>query len=393
MTVLFVTPYLGEIGEVDKGGGLESYLLRVAGALKKMGHTTIILSFGSRDIYYTKDGIEHIFICSPHITLPINGRIGLLYDRIVTSVHMNKKIKQLLKQRHIDIIQFPSPYALALCYLAKTPAVMRLSSYSKMYGVLDTYDKRETDIYGLCERLAAKRCNAVFAPSFFVADAFSTDIHRPVSVIESPFWNNCDEYDYSIYNEKLVKKKYFLYFGRLTEDKGALVIAKCLRKFLETNTSFYFVCCGRNFSINGMDAVSILERAAGRYKNRFIYLQPLPHEKLYPIIQHASCVVCATILENLSNSCIEAMYFERLVIGAYGASYEQLIDDGKNGLLCKVGDSVSLLQKMNEAAVMDEKQRMEIGKKAKKRIERLAPEYVVAKLIRYYQYVINNAGK
>lgn len=393
MVILFVTPYLGVRGEIDKGGGLESYLLRVAGALKKMGHTTIIMSLGSREIHYIKDGVEHIFIGSPHKILPIHGRIGLLYDRIVTSIHMNKKITQLLKQRHIDIIQFPSPYALALCYFAKTPAVMRLSSYSKMYGAFDAYDKREMDLYGLCERLAAKRCNAVFGPSVLVADIFSADIHRPVSVIESPFWNNCGEYDYSIYNEKLMNKKYFLYFGRLTEEKGTLVIAKCLRKFLETNPSFYFVCCGQSVNINGKDAAGILKKAAGRYKNRFIYMQSLPHEKLYPIIQHASCVVCTSIIENLSNSCIEAMYFERLVIGTYGASYDQLIDDGKNGLLCKAGNSISLLQKMNVAAVMDEKQRMEIGKRAKKRIERLAPEYVVEKLIRYYQYVINNVSK
>lgn len=86
---------------------------------------------------------------------------------------------------------------------------------------------------------------------------------------------------------------------------------------------------------------------------------------------------------------MEAMYFERVVIGTDGASYEQLIDDGKSGLLCIPGDSESLLRKMNQAAAMSEAQKVEIGQRAKKRIDRLAPEVMVKKLMRLYQYVID----
>ena len=73
-------------------------------------------------------------------------------------------------------------------------------------------------------------------------------------------------------------------------------------------------------------------------------------------------VILPSLVENLSNACIEAMYFERVVIGTDGVSYEQLIDDGISGLLCKPNDADSLLEKMNEAASMSETQKRKLGK-------------------------------
>ncbi|MBD5516300.1 MAG: glycosyltransferase family 4 protein [Lachnospiraceae bacterium] len=139
--------------------------------------------------------------------------------------------------------------------------------------------------------------------------------------------------------------------------------------------------------------MNILRKAAGRYVERFIFIKEPPHNQLYPVIQHADFVIFPSLIDNFSNACIEEMYFERVVIGTDGTSFEQLIDDGKSGQLCKPNDADSLLKKMNEAATMNELQKIEMGKNARKRIDRLAPEFVVKKLLRYYQYIIDNTDK
>ena len=126
------------------------------------------------------------------------------------------------------------------------------------------------------------------------------------------------------------------------------------------------------------------------YKERILHFDVLPHKELYPIMQHADFVICPSIAENFSNACIEAMYFQRVVIGTDGTSYEQLIDNGKNGLLCTPGDAESLLETMNAAAVMSEYEKIQMGKNARKRVDRLQAEIVVNKLLRYYQYVIEH---
>lgn len=390
MVILFTTPDLRKKGENPKGGGLEAYLFRVAGALREMGHEPIILAVGNEDLHYKENGVEIYF--TTYTGIPIKGKtLKSIYTRVRRSLIINKKIKELTRKRKIDIIQFSSLMGLATCYYGKTPAVMRLSSYYKTYYENNAdVSKVELYIASLFERLAARRCNAVFAPSNVIADAFSKDIHRAVSLIESPFWNDSEACDDSIYYEKLYGKKYFLFIGRLHYEKGILVIAKILEQFLKMHPDYYFVCCGAMGVIGGKNSAHILQKAAGKHKDRFLYMNSLPHVFLYPIIKHADFVISPSIMENFSNSCMEAMYFERVVIGTMGTSFEQLIDDGRSGLLCVPGDAGSLLDKMNIAAAMNREQKEEMGQNAKRRIEKLAPEYTVTKLLQYYQYVIDN---
>ena len=341
MVILFVTPYLREKGEAPKGGGFEAYLFRVTGALREFGHTPIILSLGRRDTHYFEDGIEVFFIRYSHAHIGKNKNINLLYDRFCQSRAINRKVKELLQERNIDIIQFPSLFGLSFCYYGNVPAVLRLSSYAKLYYKGYSFSKTELYIWSLCERLGAWRCNAVFGPSRNIADAFAKDIHRAVSVIESPFWNDCKNYDDCIYRERLSEKKYLLFIGRLHIEKGVLTIAEVIQCFLKANPEYQFVLCGEDGMIDGRSSVQILMEAAGECRERITYIQTLPHEMLYPIIEHADFVIFPSLADNFSNACIEAMYFQRVVIGTDGTSYEQLIDDEKSGLLCMPGDAES----------------------------------------------------
>ena len=96
-------------------------------------------------------------------------------------------------------------------------------------------------------------------------------------------------------------------------------------------------------------------------------------------------------MENFSNACIEAMYFSKVVIGTNGASFEQLIDHGVNGLLCRIADSEDLLDKMQEAVNLPKEKKRQMEFLAKKRIDRLRPEIAVRRLVRFYEKVIINS--
>lgn len=389
MVILFVSPNYEQKGELPKGG-VSIYIRRVAGALKAAGHTPLILSSGTKDMHYWENDIETFFVCCPRSHLKIKN-LRPLANIFYSSYTVNKMITELIRTRKIDIIQFSSIQSWPLFYFGKIPAIMRLSSYDKLY-YRDFPNRVIVNVRAFLQRLAAKRCTMVFAPSNINANAFSNDICRRVLVMESPFWNECSEYDDSIYQNMLKEKKYVLFMGRLTITKGILVIADILEQFLQLNPEYSFVCCGIEQGGNKENLARALKRGAGKHKERFIYMKALPHAALYPIVKQADFVVCPSLIENLSNTCMEAMYFERVVIGTDGASYEQLIDDGKSGLLCIPGDSKSLLNKMNEAAAMSEEQKLEMGKKAKERIDKLKPEIMVKKLVRLYQYIIDQQG-
>lgn len=387
MVILFAANNYFVNGKATQGFPI--YLHRVTTSLAKFGHTPIIVACGTENRHYVKEGVEiYIIRCVP-LEIAIKS-IEEGYKVFYRSRKINRKIGEITREKAVDIIQFTSLQGLAVCYKEKIPAVMRLSSYAKVaYEVCQTFDERQIKIRAFFERMAAGRCHAIFAPCQNTADAFSHDIGRKVSVIESPFVNDVAIYDESIYEKKLRDKKYVLYFGRMYAEKGILVIADILQKFLESNPEYYMVCCGQAENINGKSCVNILKEASGNCRERFIYIEALPHEKLYPIIRRADFIILPSFSENLSNACIEAMHFERVVIGTDGASFEQLIEDGKSGLLCQRNDARSLLDKMNEAAAMTGEQKIEIGRQAKRRIDRLSPDLVVKKLIGYYRYIIH----
>lgn len=388
MNILFVTPDYPKRGQPTTG--FPNYLFRVSLALVQMGHKPIILSAGTWDDHRIDEGIEIWTVGINSYPNPRFQALKYALHALKVGYHLNKKIKEVAEKVQLDVIQFTSLYGLALLYRGETPAVLRLSSYAKTaYASYQTYSPIDVKIMSLFEKASSYKCKVIFSPCKNNAEAFGKDCKRKVKVIETPFVNDVQKYDNAFVDIHLNGKKYVLFFGTLYIEKGILVIAEILEQFLNMNQDYYFVFIGDACNINGENAANILQRSAGKCSNRIIISKALPHKLLYPIIREADFVVLPSLMENLSNACIEAMYHEKVVIGTDGASFEQLITHGQNGLLCKIGDSQDLFEKMQSVVTMSVSQKRKIGKLAKQRIDKLKPDRVVKKLIQLYEYVIN----
>lgn len=394
MRILFVATRYIEKGEPTTG--FPNYLYRVSLALIKMGHTPVIVACGAKDGHRVEEGIE---IWTIQSAIKFNKLFrGENFVHLKMGYMLNRKIREIVKQKPVDIIQFTSIGGMALFYYGRIPAVMRLSSYAKTYfSSLQTYDATTLYFKAALERLSARRCNAVFAPCRVTAEAFGKDCGRKVAVIETPFVNDVKQMDYQYVEKYLNGKKYVLFFGTLYPEKGILVIAEILREFLAQNEDYYFVFVGEVRKIGGVDARKIIRKAAGEFSDRVIIWSALLHQQLYPVIEKADFVVLPSLMDNLPNTCIEAMYFSRIVVGTDGASFEQLIKSGENGFLCRIGDSKDLLVKMQMVVELDDIEKKKMEKKAHDTTLRLRPEYAVRKLLNYYEYVLAkrsmNAGR
>lgn len=387
MNILFVTPSFPNRGEPYTG--FHAYLYRVGLSLIELGHKPIILAVGNRNEKWNDRGIEIIRVYDSCISFD-NETINYIINSIKISYILNGQIEKIKRQIKIDIIQFTSLNGVSLLYYGKTPSIMRLSSYAKTYfGTYQTFSKVYVKVMSCFERMASKRCNAVYAPCKITADAFGSDINRKVYVIETPFVEDVTDYDTSYMDTYLKGKKYALFFGTIYVEKGIKVIGECLEKFLGNNKEYYYVFAGQIKSIDGENAASYLKRCAGKYVNRIIFLSQLTHKQLYPIIQGADFVTLPSIMENFSNACIEAMYFGKVVIGTEGTSFEQLIRHNESGLLCKIADSDDLLDKMQMAVKLKKDEKNKISINAQKRIKRLRPEIAVNNLINFYNKVID----
>lgn len=379
-------------GYVNRGipkDGFPMYLYKVSHALKKLGHTPIIVYCSDKESVRVEDGIKIYEIKCRFVRFE-KSWLNAVSGAVCRSFFINKRIKELIVSENIQLIQFTSLNAISLFYYGKIPAVMRLSSYTKKQNpTYDTMDKHTIFAASLLELLAGKRCNAVFAPSNVMANAFEKDFKKPAYVIETPYVRDVRSFDDTFYESRLKGKKYVLFFGRMYYAKGITVIADILEKFLQEHRDYHFVFVGDALTINGRAAVDIIMEGAGKCRDRVIISKSLEHKKLYPVIKYAEFVVLPSIIDNFPNACVEAMALSKVVIGTEGASFEQLIEHQYSGILCRIGDPKDLLMKMEMAINMSDQDKKDMGRRAEERIARLNPDNVVKELLRFYEAVIN----
>jgi glycosyltransferase involved in cell wall biosynthesis len=206
---------------------------------------------------------------------------------------------------------------------------------------------------------------------------------KQIDIIETPYLSNSAS-DNSLYEKFLKEKKYLLFFGTLGVLKGGATIANCIFDLLDQTPNLYFVFAGKDVGYRGKPMMEYIKMKAQNHHNRIIHFDKMPHEKLYPIITHAVAVVLPSRIDNLPNTCIEAMALGKIVIGTYGTSFEQLIQDGENGFLCAIDNSEDLLRTIKKVFQLTDSQKENISRKAKERIALLKPEKIVNQLITLY---------
>ena len=168
-------------GYVDRGipkDGFPMYIYKVSHALKDMGHTPVIVYCSDRDSCRVEDGIK-IYGVKCRIVNTAYSWLNVFFASACRSYYLNNRLKELIKLENIDIIQFTSLNAISLLYNGKTPAIMRLSSYTrKQNPTYDSMERCSVFVASVLEIFAGKRCRAVFAPSNVMADAYQKDFKK-----------------------------------------------------------------------------------------------------------------------------------------------------------------------------------------------------------------------
>jgi glycosyltransferase involved in cell wall biosynthesis len=318
-----------------------------------------------------------------------DSAISDLWGILKREYYIQKKIKQLNEEEQIDIIQYTGWFGIGLFHNRSIPAVMRISSYTKIQ--LANYSIGKKIILECVEYLAAMRMNFVFAPSRIMASGLQKDLKKKVAVIETPFYQEGINEDDSIVKNKLKSKRYILYFGRMSVDKGILVIRDILYPLLKKYNDLYFVFAGYSSVYKGIQITDELSKSAGVYKDRIIFLGMLSQEKLVPVIKGAEVIVMPSLADNLPNSCAEAMALGKIVIGTNGSSIEQFITNGVNGFLTQIGSSQDLMDCIEHVFNLSEGRKAVISQNAIERIKALDLDKYSKKMEHIYNQVLNLA--
>lgn len=397
MHILFTTYEF--VTERKPCGGMGHYLANIATILSQHGHrVTILLLSDHNKCFEWKKNVQVVAFKYEYVNskLHIEECIDFVFKTNVSnfinrSLALRKQILEIDKQNKIDIIQYNGDCLEGWHRIKHIPTVIRLSSFPTWYQ--HAYNpKSDMDDTGWMNTWESKlflwpliNADAVYGPSKCVAGFVNSKLHGKMKVIESPFVMEDDNLE-EVTLPELVGKKYYLFFGRICVLKGINTIIMSIHQILEENPEIYFVFAG-NIEQRGL--IVRLLKEAGEYQDRIIILNEIKNKvAMYSVIRNAELCILPSRADNLPNSCIEAMGMRKIVIGSYGASFEQLIQNKKNGLLIKRDSPTALLKAVRYFNGITPKKREEMESLAAFRIERMKPDIIYKQLIMFYENVV-----
>lgn len=396
MRIAFITPEF--VTEPSYSGGLANYLGRVTVALARQNHDVHVFTRSKQAGQVDFQGV------TVHQVLPLWDRhmmldhVDPLVPRVLYNPYQDLKAAWCLKkcwktvhqEKAFDLVQVANVMAVGLFFRGErsVPIVTRLSSYRPFWdraaGIKETLGVKAR---WYMERLAITGCRHLYAPTYFVAKQVEKGygIDR-VDVLETPFFSEEAVLDTALFEQKLAGKDYILYFGRMTQMKGVHILAQALPKVLDQYPQIVAVFVGgEGIAPDGRTMQHYVAEQLKAFHDRTLFIKSIRHDKLYPIVKEATAIVLPSLIDNLPNTCLEAMGLGKVVVATTGSCFEQLIEHELSGILVEPNDSDSLAEGIVQALQMSESSRQSMEAKATESINRLRPEKAIPKLIDYYQ--------
>lgn len=399
-TVEFVTEKMWD-------GGLSNYLAKAGSIFADYGHkVTIVVLSAENNIIQYKENIKVVRVAKDNSKIALflrlvkNIELKDILEYLWYGYQLNKQIKELDKEDKIDIVQYCHLKALGLFRSKKIPSVVRMSSFNpiKREAYKSDFDlnncRATVNLADKFDFFALERADGVFAPAAATAFALKKVTNKVVKVLETPAMG-VDVSQFSCLPDNLSGKKYFLFFGMLSNIKGLKVIVQSVYHILETNPQYYFVFVGKDCGVSMQEGmrtpvIKIIKERAGEYADRIIYFTPISDKGLLnSIIYHAQICILPFRYENLPNTCVEAMELGTIVISTYKSGISQLIKDGYNGFLIAQNNPDALVDKIREVLALSEKEKAKISENAIKRTKRMYPENFYRYMMDYYQDIIS----
>jgi glycosyltransferase involved in cell wall biosynthesis len=379
-------------------GGLASYLRRVGMALTDAGYEVEVFTLSDRqETIPDRSIVVHRVPLQNSLQkrfgkIPFLGRNAEYADLIAPSWSLAAALYERHREAPFNVVQASNFQASGLvATLRRTiPVVTRVSSYEPLWRTM--YRRPLTPRQRHLEKAEVTQLKwsaAVYAPSVLLAESLRAKEGLKVRVIEPPFHLDRPAPGLPALGAELTADGYGLFFGSIGYLKGCDRLVYVLPGLLERIPQLKFVFVGPiRWLENRRFFDDYIQEQLGAYIGKRVFiLNEQRHPALLQLVQNARFVVLPSKIDNLPNACMEAMALERVVIGARGASFEQLIEGGVNGFLISQEDDFELASCMERVWRMDVPERNRIGARAAQSLQRMRPENAISPLMDLFNEV------
>lgn len=315
---------------IHKLGGIENYMLNLCTKLKAMGHEPIVYCESDKDYEEDINGFKVIHWKSPKSVYICKIFLGL-----------KSTLNAIFKQKNVDIFHYNAWPPSLWCWI---PRAFRREAILMGHGLewkRTKYSSKQQAIMRFMERLSAKMNNHLIMVSQEQTDWHANEYNKVCTTIPTAvnLPNKFNDTDIlSKFN--LQKEEYYLYLGRLVQDKNPDYLIKA---FIKANTNkSKLVIAGANDS--DPEYVGYLHKLANG-DNRVIFTGAVYGLDKETLLKNCKVFCIPSTIEGLAITLLEAMSYAKPVIASdIEANKEGL---GENGIWVKAEDEDDLCRAIN----------------------------------------------
>lgn len=226
---------------------------------------------------------------------------------------------------------------------AECPQIMRLSSRAKPWvlaaGIAPTAGLALTD---RLELIAMRRAHACYAPSRYLADLCSRDLGRTVRVIRPPLKSKPEFGRVALDG---LPERFLFFFGGLSPRKGVEDLLGAVAAAHRRCPDLRLVLAG---AVLG-DAARFEEdwrRRLGDASECVVFAGVLGRDEIYSALEKCVAAVLPSLVDNLPNSVLESLQMGVPVIAYRAGSVDEVVEDGRSGVLLDPHDMDGLAEEM-----------------------------------------------
>lgn len=256
----------------------------------------------------------------------------------------------------------PNIYGTLAATLAGVPVINNISGLGTVF-----LDERPSSKIAKClYRFALRYSKKVFFQNEHDRELFIRDrLVDPAKTDRLPGSGIDTNKEIPLHHSVANKDIRFLFVARLLKDKGLVEYVDAARIIKAKYPDVEFDVLGPYYHGNP-SAITGQEIGAWQKEGVIIYLGV--SDDVENVIAHADCVVLPSYREGLSRVLLEASIMAKPIITTDVPGCRELVDDGYNGFLCSVKDSIDLAEKMELMLLLEDIERINMGLHGRQKI-------------------------
>jgi glycogen(starch) synthase len=345
LSICFVSQ---EYPEETGWGGIGTYTYEMAHGLAQAGHKAIVVSraLNSPQHYFEADGVE-VYRILPSLNLdsaPVLWRFNRWWEGYRLAVAM--KLKQILREQPIDIIESPELHAEPLLHSiasSRPPLVVRLHSGSRVVMNFETGHSKQARLNRRVESWLIRKAAHVTSPSQALRDSVNGERgSRPLTVIPNPV--DVDHFKPNSNSAPSESAPNILCVGRPRFLKGIHVLGQAVPKVWKEIPEAVFTFVPAPMGKGGGSPRDAYREFLGSLieDSRIRIVDPVSRAQLPDVYRSATVCVVPSLWEGFGYVAAEAMACGVAVIASRAGGLAEIVEDGKSGILLEPGNAQEL---------------------------------------------------